>query len=97
MLFVACEKKWPFFLCGALGGVTVAIAGPLATFLEKIKLLKPYQLERIHVWLDPEAYPMDGGFQVLQGLYAIGSGGLVGKGLGEKGRWENHHGENQDP
>ncbi len=83
MLFVACEKKWPFFLCGVFGGFMVAIAGPLATALEKIKLLKPYQLERIHVWLDPEAYPMDGGFQVLQGLYAIGSGGLVGKGLGE--------------
>ncbi len=83
MLFVACEKKWPFFLCGVAGGLVVATAGPLANFLEKIKLLKPYQLERIHVWLDPEAYPMDGGFQVLQGLYAIGSGGLVGKGLGE--------------
>ena len=59
------------------------MAGPLAKALEMIKLLKPYQLERIYVWLDPEAYPMDGGFQVLQGLYAIGSGGLVGKGLGE--------------
>jgi cell division protein FtsW len=33
--------------------------------------------------MNPEAYPQDGGFQVLQGLYAIGSGGLVGKGLGE--------------
>ncbi|MCI8268366.1 MAG: FtsW/RodA/SpoVE family cell cycle protein [Lachnospiraceae bacterium] len=83
MLFVACEKKWPFFLCAAAGAGVVAIAGPLAYALEKIKLLKPYQLERIYVWLDPEAYPMDGGFQVLQGLYAIGSGGLVGKGLGE--------------
>lgn len=59
------------------------MVGPLAKALEMIKLLKPYQLERIYVWLDPEAYPMDGGFQVLQGLYAIGSGGLVGKGLGE--------------
>ncbi|MCI9106513.1 MAG: FtsW/RodA/SpoVE family cell cycle protein [Lachnospiraceae bacterium] len=83
MLFVACEKKWPFFLCAVVGAGMVAIAGPLAYGLEKIKLLKPYQLERIYVWLDPEAYPMDGGFQVLQGLYAIGSGGLVGKGLGE--------------
>ena len=46
-------------------------------------MLKPYQLSRIHVWLSPEAYPMDGGYQVLQGLYAIGSGGLFGKGLGE--------------
>lgn len=83
MLFVACKKKWPFFLCGGLGVLTIITAGPLAEVLVKIKLLKPYQLERIHVWLDPEAYPLDGGFQVLQGLYAIGSGGLVGKGLGE--------------
>ncbi len=83
MLFVACRKKWPFFLCGGAALGVVATAGPLAIFLEKIKLLKPYQLERIHVWLDPEAFPREGGYQVLQGLYAIGSGGLVGKGLGE--------------
>jgi cell division protein FtsW len=61
----------------------IAAAGPAAAFLEKTHLLKAYQLERIYVWLNPEAYPQDGGFQVLQGLYAIGSGGLVGKGLGE--------------
>lgn len=83
MLFVACKKQWPFYACGGLALVTVATAGPLAIFLEKIKLLKPYQLSRIHVWLSPESYPMDGGYQVLQGLYAIGSGGLFGKGLGE--------------
>lgn len=83
MLFVACRKSWPFFLCGFAAAGAMAVAGPLAKALEMMKLLKPYQLERIYVWLDPEAYPMDGGFQVLQGLYAIGSGGLVGKGLGE--------------
>lgn len=83
MLFVACRKMWPFFACGGVALLAVATAGPLAIALEKIKLLKSYQLSRIHVWLDPEAYPMDGGYQVLQGLYAIGSGGLVGKGLGE--------------
>ena len=83
MLFVACKKSWPFFACGGAGLAAIVSAGPIAVVLEKIGLLKPYQLERIHVWLDPEAYPQDGGFQVLQGLYAIGSGGLVGKGLGE--------------
>ena len=83
MLFVACKKSWPFFLCGGLAFSTIFIAGPLATFLEKVNILKPYQMSRIHVWLDPEAYKLDGGYQVLQGLYAIGSGGLVGKGLGE--------------
>ena len=83
MLFIACKKKWPFVLCGCLGGITIVTAGPLAIFLEKIGLLQPYQLERIHVWMSPESYPRDGGYQVLQGLYAIGSGGLFGKGLGE--------------
>ena len=37
---------------------------------------------RVLVWLDPEKYSDKGGYQVLQGLYAIGSGGLFGKGLG---------------
>ncbi len=83
VLFVSCKRKWPFYLCGVMGLGAVATAGPLATVLEKIGLLKAYQLSRIYVWLDPEAYPMDGGYQVLQGLYAIGSGGLFGKGLGE--------------
>ena len=83
MAFVASELKWPFALCVAAAGVIYAFAGPIATVLEKIGLVQPYQLNRIHVWLQPEAYPQDGGYQVLQGLYAIGSGGLVGKGLGE--------------
>jgi cell division protein FtsW len=34
------------------------------------------------VWLDPVKYSDEGGFQVLQGMYAIGSGGFFGKGLG---------------
>lgn len=38
--------------------------------------------ERILVWLEPEKYASDGGYQVLQGLYAVGSGGWFGKGLG---------------
>ena len=46
-------------------------------------LLQPYQYRRIEAWLNPESDPTDKGFQVLQGLYAIGSGGLVGQGLGE--------------
>lgn len=83
MLFVACKKKWPFFACG-LGGVgLLAFAGPIATALEKMNILHDYQLSRILVWMDPEAYPSTGGYQVLQGLYAIGSGGFVGRGLGE--------------
>ena len=35
------------------------------------------------MWQDPWAYPRDGGYQIIQSLYAIGSGGLLGLGLGK--------------
>ena len=41
-----------------------------------------FRLERIRAWRDPEAYASGKGFQTMQALYAIGSGGLFGKGLG---------------
>ena len=49
----------------------------------QIKLLQPYQYRRIEAWLNPELDPEGKSFQVLQGLYAIGSGGLFGQGLGQ--------------
>ena len=42
-----------------------------------------YEMRRIVYWLHPKADPTDGGYQVLQSLYAIGSGGLTGLGLGQ--------------
>lgn len=42
-----------------------------------------YRGARILAWLDPEAYASGKGFQTLQSLYAIGSGGWFGKGIGE--------------
>ena len=42
-----------------------------------------YRFERVLAWLDPVAYAHGKGFQTLQALYAIGSGGVFGKGLGE--------------
>ena len=41
-----------------------------------------YAAERITAWLDPWSDPKDSGFQIIQSLYAIGSGGLMGLGLG---------------
>lgn len=41
----------------------------------------PYRVERINIWLNIETH--EGGYQIRQGLYAIASGGLFGKGLGE--------------
>ncbi len=42
--------------------------------------LKPHQQERIVAFMNPDAYPKDGGYQVIQSRIAIGSGGMLGKG-----------------
>ena len=83
VLFVASRKKLRFFMAVA---IVAALAVFVTVFSDKIlelHILKEYQLERILVWKDPTSYALEGGHQVLQGLYAIGSGGLFGKGLGE--------------
>lgn len=72
MLFVASPKYWHFFGVAGIGVVFVVLFIALAG----------YRMGRIEAWLNPEAAG-DGAYQTLQGLYAIGSGGLFGKGLGE--------------
>lgn len=48
-----------------------------------LALFTDYTKERITVWRDPEAYRLTGGWQTLQGLMAIGSGGIFGVGIGK--------------
>ena len=48
-----------------------------------IAFFTDYTKDRITVWLNPEKYKLTGGWQTLQGLMAIGSGGIFGKGLGK--------------
>ena len=83
MSFVATKRYIVHLLLCALAGLGVAVINPVSHALLAVGLLHPYQLSRILVWQDPARYAQDGGYQVLQGLYAIGSGGLMGKGLGE--------------
>ncbi len=45
-------------------------------------ILEPYRKQRLTSFLDPFADPMDSGYQVIQSLLALGSGGLFGVGLG---------------
>ena len=52
-------------------------------FLTAFALFTDYTKERITVWRNPEAYKLTGGWQTLQGLMAIGSGGIFGVGYGE--------------
>lgn len=72
MCFVASRKKGYFVVI-----VLVAVAGLAAVIL----LGEGFRVERIRMWLDVENYAS--AFQIRQGLYAIASGGLFGKGLGK--------------
>ena len=54
-----------------------------AAAISYIALFTDYTKERITVWRNPEIYKLTGGWQTLQGLMAIGSGGILGKGLGK--------------
>ena len=69
--FVASRKKLYFIVAGLLG----VAAG--AFFIFGVD----YRGERIEIWRDIETHPK--GYQILQGLYAIASGGVFGKGLGQ--------------
>ena len=61
----------------AVGGV--AAAAPVAWFW----LLRPYQKDRIMMFLDPESDALGAGWNIIQSKIAIGSGGMTGKGWGQ--------------
>ncbi len=84
MLFVSCPDYKRFFLLA----LAAAAAGVVIVFTI-VKMAEASQADnldfrgaRILAWLDPEAYASGKGFQTIQALYAIGSGGVLGKGLG---------------
>lgn len=70
LVFVASPLYAQFVWLGVTG------VGFLAIFLA----VESYRLERLAIWRNPEKY--EKGYQTLQGLYAIGSGGLFGRGIG---------------
>ncbi len=58
-------------------------AGAAALFVVVYVSVMGYAGDRITAWLDPAADPSDTGYQILQSLYAIGSGGVFGLGFGK--------------
>ena len=70
LVFVASPKYVQFIWMGVIG------TGFMTVFL----MLESYRLERLLIWRNPEQFAK--GYQTVQGLYAIGSGGLFGRGLG---------------
>jgi cell division protein FtsW len=66
--------------------VPLAAVGAVAAFAAAI--LEPYRFARVAGWLDPNQDPLGSGYQLLQSLYALGSGGWFGVGLGQsRGKW----------
>ena len=80
MVFVASPDYKKFVIMGIIGAVGVGIFLFLAISSGGGG---GFRSGRIVAWLDPESAAQDKGFQTLQALYAIGSGGIWGKGLGQ--------------
>ena len=74
MMIMAGCKFWQFVSTG----LTVGVPGLVALII-----FEPYRLTRVTTFLDPWKDATGAGWQVIQSLYAIGSGGLFGAGLGE--------------
>ena len=70
------------FVAGTGGKWLVAGAAAAAVFVLIYITCMGYAGDRVTAWLHPELDPGDTGYQILQSLYAIGSGGLFGLGLG---------------
>lgn len=83
IVIIACTAAAMLFLGGAqyrwfaMGGLVMVLG--LAVILGA----GGYEASRITAWLDPFSDPTDSGYQIIQSLYAIGSGGLLGLGLGQ--------------
>ena len=81
MLFVASPEYKRFLLMGAAGIAGAALLVFVIVQMDSSDL--SFRGNRILAWLNPEDYATGTGFQTLQSLYAIGSGGIFGKGLGQ--------------
>ena len=81
MLFVASPDYKRFVLMGAAG--VAAVAALVFAIIQMEHSDLGFRGGRILAWLNPEAYASGTGFQTLQALYAIGSGSIFGKGLGQ--------------
>lgn len=75
------------FLMIIVGGLpwywtTAAIAAGGAG-ITAMTILEPYRMRRITALFDPWSDPLDSGYQIIQSLYSVGSGGLMGLGFGQ--------------
>lgn len=83
MVFVASPDYKKFVIMGAAGVAVIAVVIFVIVSSYASGDQMAWRSERIVAWLDPESQAQGKGFQTIQALYAIGSGGIWGKGLGQ--------------
>jgi len=76
------------FVAGLPLGQMLALGGVGAALLALFIRIAPYRMERFVAFLDPWKDPLDTGYHIIQSLYAIGTGGLFGRGWGSG--WQKH-------
>ncbi|MCD8154160.1 MAG: putative lipid II flippase FtsW [Clostridiales bacterium] len=80
MIFLAHPKTRPFLIIAGIAVVAIAVGVIVLT--STVDSSSNFRIQRILVWLHPEDYADNEGYQTIQALYAIGSGGFFGRGLG---------------
>lgn len=80
MLFLAHPNLKLFLGLAAAGAAAIALF--VLILVNTVKNSSSFRVRRILVWLHPEDFAKDEGYQTMQSLYAIGSGGFLGRGLG---------------
>lgn len=61
--------------------IAVMLSAILLSYYDIVEIIQPYQLQRLLVFLDPYSDPTDKGWNVIQSMIAVGSGGFFGKGF----------------
>ncbi len=80
MWYVGHGKTKHIVIAG-LSLVVVSIAVVIVSLKGWVSVIKPYQLTRILVFLDPYSDPSGAGWNIIQSIIAVGSGGFLGKGM----------------
>lgn len=73
-MYLAAGAKWQHIASIIMAGIVM---------LAIIAFFRPYIMDRLTTFLDPEADPLGSGYQIQQSLIAIGSGGAIGRGFGQ--------------
>ena len=80
LIFIAHPKVKPFLIAAGVGIALIIIFVMILS--SSLETSSSFRLRRILVWLHPEDFASGDGYQTIQALYAIGSGGFLGRGLG---------------